>query len=103
MSDSGSSEVVSLNRTKYLLEHVVVGHHRRTQILKISRNGFCRNPMGIYPNKFPGEFSAGFFGGVFGAFFLGSRMKNPNKDQQQHSNQNFGSFAGKIHTARVWP
>ena len=32
---------------------------------------FCRNPRGIFPNKFLGEFCRGFFGGFFRAFFLG--------------------------------
>ena len=37
---------------------------------KMSREGFCRNPRGIFLNKVSGEFCGGFFGGFFKPFSL---------------------------------
>ena len=34
----------------------------------LSREGFCRNPSGIYLNKFPGEFCGESFVDSLGAF-----------------------------------
>ena len=59
--------------------------------MKLSREGFCRNLRGFFPNKFPGEFCHGFFGGFLGAFFLGrNRRKKSPKNPRQNSNQNLG-------------
>ena len=44
-------------------------------------------------------------GGIFGAPFLGKKEKRkrstPNSTAKKKSN--FGSFAAKVHTARIWP
>ena len=54
----------------------------------LSREGFCRNPRGISPNKFLGEFCGGFLRGFFGGF---CRLENiPSKSPLQDSNQNLG-------------
>ena len=88
-------------------------------LCSFSGNGFCRNPRGIFLNKFPGEFWRGFFqekalkcrnprgifsyefpvefcGGIFLVDFIGpfsletNRKKNPPQHPQQNSNQNLG-------------
>ena len=52
----------------------------------LSREGFCRNPRGIFLNKVPGEFCRGFFGEFFRAFFLGKkRGKNSRQNPRQFS------------------
>ena len=56
-----------------------------------SREGFCRNPRGIFPTEFPGEFCRGFFVDFFGPFSLEKiGGKNPPKNPRQFSNQNSG-------------
>ena len=52
---------------------------------KKSRTAFCKNPRGIYLNKFTCEFCRGF-GGPFLLEKTGG--KNPPKNLQQYSNQN---------------
>ena len=39
-------------------------------LTNFSREGFCRNPRGIFPNKVLGEFCGGFFVDFFGPFSL---------------------------------
>ena len=52
------------------------------------REGFCRNPRGIFPTEFPGEFCRGFFAvDFFGPFSL---EKTGGKNPRQFSNQNSG-------------
>ena len=75
-----------------------------TSSRKYSRKGFCRNPRGIYPTKTLGEFCGASFGGFFGAFFLGRNrtIKSTQKSTAKFESE-FGSFAVKIHNARIWP
>ena len=72
--------------------------------LNFSREGFCRNPRGIFPSKVLGEFCGGFFGGFFRAFSLEKdrRKKSTQKSTAKFKSE-FGSLAAKIHTARIWP
>ena len=42
---------------------------------ELSREGFCRNPRGIFLDKVPGELCGGFFCAFFGAFFLGKNRR----------------------------
>ena len=57
----------------------------------------------IFPTKFLGEFCGGFFCGFFGAFFLGrNRRKKSTQKSMAKFKSEFGSFAAKIHTARIW-
>ena len=62
-----------------------------------SRKGFCRNPRGIFPNKFRGGFCGGFFGWIFSSFFFLGKdgRKNPPKNPRQNSNQNLGASRPK--------
>ena len=58
----------------------------------VLREGFCRNPRGIFLNKFPGEFCGRFFGGSFGLLSFGKTGgKTPPQNQRQNSNQNLGA------------
>ena len=60
---------------------------------KLSREGFCRNPRGIFPTKFPGEFCCGFFWAIFFGPFSSLEKtggKNPPKNPRRFSNQNLG-------------
>ena len=59
---------------------------------KSSRAGFCRNPRGIFPNKFPGEFCGGIFGRFLGPLCL---EKTGGKNPQQFPNQNLGASQPK--------
>ena len=64
----------------------------------LSRKGFCRNPRGIYPNKFPGEFCGGFFGVFFGPLINDAWKKQEEKSSQKSTakfKSEFVSFAAK--------
>ena len=52
-----------------------------------SREGFCGNPRGIFPNKVLGDSLVDFFG-PFSLEKTGE--KNPPKNPRQNSNQNLG-------------
>ena len=67
-----------------------------------SRKGFCRNLRGIFPNKVLGKFCEGLFGGFSRAIFLGKKEENPHQNPDKFKSE-FGSFAAKIHAARIWP
>ena len=61
---------------------------------------------GNFSNKVPGEFSVFFWGGggFFRAFFLRkNRRKKSTKKSTAKLKSDFGSFAAKIHTARIRP
>ena len=67
---------------------------------KNSGKGFCRNTRGISRVNFAGDFLVDFLG-------LSSLEKTGGKKSAQKSTaklkSEFGSFAAKIHTARIWP
>ena len=86
------------------LKLYIFKHAYETQRNNASREGFCRNPRGIFPTEFPGEFCRGFFGGFFRAFFLGkNRRKKSTKKSTAIFKSEFGRFGAKIHTARIRP
>ena len=57
---------------------------------KNSRKGFCRNPMGIFPNKVLGEFCGGFFGGIFFGIFPWKKIGGKNPRQKIHGKIQIG-------------
>ena len=70
--------------TSFLIHGMKIGPllqetNQRLQMVKtelnliFSREGFCRNPRGIFLNEFLGEFCRGFLCGFFGAFFIGKK------------------------------
>ena len=67
----------------------------------LSRKGFCRYPRGIFQTKSWVNFA--FFLVAFPAFFLGKKQeeKSTQKSTAKFKSE-FGSFAAKIHSARIW-
>ena len=79
-------------------------HYTPNSKLKRQEKASAEIRGGIFPTKFLCEFCGGFFGGFFRAFFLGkNRRKKSTKKSTAKFKSEFGSFAAKIHTARIWP
>ena len=66
-----------------------------------SRKSLCRNPRGIFPKSFQANLR-GIFGWVFWAPLPWNKSKKPPPKSTAKFKSNFGSFAAKIHTARIW-
>ena len=60
---------------------------------------------GNFPSKVPGEFWGEFLVDFFGPFSLNKKQakKFPKKKSTAKLKSEFGSFAARIHTARLWP
>ena len=70
----------------------------------IVKQRFCRNPRGIFRTNFRVNLAWDFLVDFLGAFFLGkdgTKKSTPTSTAKFKSE--FGNFAAKIHTARLWP
>ena len=65
-----------------------------------SREGFCRNPRGFFPNDCRVNFAMDFWWIILG--LLPWKKENPPKNTARFKSE-FGSLAAKIHTARICP
>ena len=77
---------------------------RKKKPINIKKRLLQKSEGNFSEHKVLGELFGGFLGGFFGPFFIG---KNRRKKFHLKSTAKFtpelGSFAAKIHSARIWP